>query len=201
MQLYKSGHFLLSEIRTSGKKGVAGVLCFKGLPSPLGSKSEVLAIEDGVVLRAGRCSDLGSREHRIGTYVCVSGKNGVSVLYGRLACRFVRAGDYVSAGDSIGIEGSSGSGRGDFLTLEFRRNGRRVDGCDYLGIPHETNEFLPEDLDPSEIVSKSYQLDDATKEYINGAPNSDELWKKLMRRIDDTDAPNGRMIGFNNRKK
>lgn len=67
MQLYKSGHFALTEIRRSGKKDTAGILCFEGLPSVFGSKKEVLALEDGVVLRAGRCTDLKSRDHRLGT--------------------------------------------------------------------------------------------------------------------------------------
>ena len=39
MQLYASEHFRLIGVRVSGKKKVAGVLCFKGLPSAIGALS------------------------------------------------------------------------------------------------------------------------------------------------------------------
>ena len=189
MQLFSSGHFALTEIRTSGKKDVAGVLSFEGLPSPLGSHMEVLALEDGVVLEAGRISDLHSRLHRIGTFVRIGGRNGVCVTYGRLACRYVQSGDYVRAGDCIGIEGSSGSGKGEYLTLEFRRNNRRIDGCDYLGIPHKTCIFHPAGLDAADIVTKACRLDDNMRSHLDCAPNSDELWDRLLKQLDSDPMP------------
>ena len=184
MQLYKSGHFALTEIRRSGKKDTAGILCFEGLPSVFGSKKEVLALEDGVVLRAGRCNDLKSRDHRLGTFVAIGGRNGVSIIYGRLACRFVRNGDYVKAGTCIGIEGSSGSGSGEFLTLEFRKNGRRVDGCEYLGISHMPQEFNPPESSAAEIVCRACSLDESTRRYLDAAPDSDRLWNSIASHLE-----------------
>lgn len=184
MQLYKSGHFALTEIRRSGKKDTAGILCFEGLPSVFGSKKEVLALEDGVVLRAGRCTDLKSRDHRLGTFVAIGGRNGVSIIYGRLACRFVRNGDYVKAGTCIGIEGSSGSGSGEFLTLEFRKNGRRVDGCEYLGISHMPQEFNPPESSAAEIVCRACSLDETTRRYLDAAPDSDRLWNSIASHLE-----------------
>ena len=184
MQLYKSGHFALTEIRRSGKKDTAGILCFEGLPSVFGSKEEVLALEDGVVLRAGRCTDLKSRDHRLGTFVAIGGRNGVSIIYGRLACRFVRNGDYVKAGTCIGIEGSSGSGSGEFLTLEFRKNGRRVDGCEYLGISHMPQEFNPPESSAAEIVCRACSLDEPTRRYLDAAPDSDRLWNSIASHLE-----------------
>lgn len=184
MQLYKSGHFALTEIRRSGKKDTAGILCFEGLPSVFGSKKEVLALEDGVVLRAGRCTDLKSRDHRLGTFVAIGGRNGVSIIYGRLACRFVRNGDYVKAGTCIGIEGSSGSGSGEFLTLEFRKNGRRVDGCEYLGISHMPQEFNPPESSTAEIVCRACSLDEPTRRYLDAAPDSDRLWNSIASHLE-----------------
>lgn len=184
MQLYKSGHFALTEIRRSGKKDTAGILCFEGLPSVFGSKKEVLALEDGVVLRAGRCTDLKSRDHRLGTFVAIGGRNGVSIIYGRLACRFVRNGDYVKAGTCIGIEGSSGSGSGEFLTLEFRKNGRRVDGCEYLGISHMPQEFNPPESSAAEIVCRACSLDEPTRRYLDAAPDSDRLWNSIASHLE-----------------
>ena len=188
MQLYKSGHFALTEIRRSGKKDTAGILCFEGLPSVFGSKKEVLALEDGVVLRAGRCTDLKSRDHRLGTFVAIGGRNGVSIIYGRLACRFVRNGDYVKAGTCIGIEGSSGSGSGEFLTLEFRKNGRRVDGCEYLGISHMPQEFNPPESSAAEIVCRACSLDEPTRRYLDAAPDSDRLWNSIASHLEISEA-------------
>ena len=188
MQLYKSGHFALTEIRRSGKKDTAGILCFEGLPSVFGSKKEVLALEDGVVLRAGRCTDLKSRDHRLGTFVAIGGRNGVSIIYGLLACRFVRNGDYVKAGTCIGIEGSSGSGSGEFLTLEFRKNGRRVDGCEYLGISHMPQEFNPPESSAAEIVCRACSLDEPTRRYLDAAPDSDRLWNSIASHLEICEA-------------
>ena len=152
--------------------------------SVFGSKKEVLALEDGVVLRAGRCTDLKSRDHRLGTFVAIGGRNGVSIIYGRLACRFVRNGDYVKAGTCIGIEGSSGSGSGEFLTLEFRKNGRRVDGCEYLGISHMPQEFNPPESSAADIVCRACNLDEPTRRYLDAAPDSDRLWNSIASHLE-----------------
>ncbi len=179
MNLFSSGHYQLTEIRASGKKRTGGILCFKGIPSVFGSGREVLAIEDGVVLAAGRSTDPCSREYRIGTYVRIAGRNGVAITYGRLSCRFVKAGTYVKAGTCIGITGSTGSGSGEYLTLEFRRNGRRVDGCSYLGIPHEPAEFTPPIRSKAELVSLACGLDDEMRAAIDSAPRADKIWGLL----------------------
>ncbi len=179
LNLYKSNHFALTEIRSGGKKGVRGILCFEGLPSVYGSSKEVLALEDGVVLHAGRCIDPRSRDYRRGTVVVISGRNGVTITYGRLSHRFVNAGDYVHQGDSIGVEGSTGSGTRQYLTLEFRRNGRRVDGCDYLGISPEPGEFTPPDCRPSEVVARACGLSEGMRGHIDCYADADELWKRL----------------------
>ena len=178
--LYKSNHFVLSEIRKTGKKETSGILCFEGLPSVYGSSKEVCAIEDGVVLKAGWNKDIHSREHRQGVVVVISGKNGVSITYGRLACRYVNAGDYVHAGDVIGIEGCTGSGSADYLTLEFRKNGRRVNGCEYLGIPAETGEFKPPYEPAAAIVCRICGIPDDVRGYINKNPAAAELWEKVL---------------------
>ncbi len=179
MQLYKSNHFALTEIRSAGKKDVRGILCFEGLPSLFGNAKEVLALEDGVVLSAGRCLNPGSRDYRRGTIVMVSGRDGVTVTYGRLAHRYVNEGDYVRAGQPIGVEGSTGAGQAEYLTLEFRRNGRRVDGCEYLGIPPKLCEFTPPDYRTSEMVSKALGLTDSMRVYIDCYADADALWDKL----------------------
>lgn len=187
MKLYKSAHFLLTEIRTTGKKQTNGVLCFEGLPSVYGSYKEVTAVESGVVIRAGMNYDVSSREHRCGMVVTVTGRNGVTVTYGRLAKRCVNVGDRVRAGDIIGIEGSSGTGSREYLTLEFRRNGRRVDGCEYLGIRAEPCEFKPPIAEPAEVVCRVCGISDKLRTYINSTPEGQELWRKILVRLKKAD--------------
>ncbi|MBE6611671.1 MAG: M23 family metallopeptidase [Ruminococcaceae bacterium] len=183
LQLYKSNHFALTEVRTSGKKEVRGVLCFEGLPSVYGSSTEVLALEEGVVMMAGRCHDPRSRDYRRGTIVTVTGQNGVCITYGRLDHRFVNEGDFVHAGQPIGVQGSTGSGMGEYLTLEFRRNGRRVDGCEYLGIPPKPMEFCPPDCRVSDVVARACGLTDHMRVYMDCYADADELWSRIYRHL------------------
>lgn len=165
-KLYQSKRFQLTEVRASGKKQTAGILCFRGSPTKYDTTGKVVcAIEDGVVITARRCYDTGSREYRRGRIVEVAGAGGAVVAYGRLASTNVHEGDVVRAGDPIGIEGSSGAGIGEYLTLEFRRNGRRLDGCGLLGIdgavPQEWTEPKDEPrrlVDVDELLQYAYEV-------------------------------------------
>ena len=183
MKLYKSEHFALTEIRTTGKKHTNGILCFKGLPSVYGSANAVCAIEDGTVLFAGNSNNIKSRTHRLGTMVMISGREGVTVTYGRLSRRIVSTGDYVKRGELIGFEGSSGSGSENYLLLEFRRNGRRVDGCEYLGLDARTAVFKPEDLPLSEVESRTCGLTTRMRIYMESCPEADVMWKLIFNKL------------------
>ena len=165
-KLYQSMRFRLTEVRVSGKKQTAGTLCFRGSPTKLDRTGKVVcAIEDGVVTTSDRCYDPGSREFRRGRIVEIAGASGVTLAYGRLASANVRKGDMVRAGEPIGIEGNSGAGNGEYLTLEFRRNDRRVDGCGLLGIanacPQEWTEPKGEPvllIDANELVKHACEM-------------------------------------------
>ena len=164
--LYQSKRFQLIELRITGKKQTPGVLCFKGSPSRFDRTGQVVcAVESGVVMKSTRCWDQGSRDYRRGRTVEIISANGVSITYGRLMASYVKDGDYVRAGQPIGVEGSSGAGKEDFLTLEFRRTGRHVDGCGLLGIdcvcPQEWTE--PEDDTPHRLVDADALLQHAVE--------------------------------------
>ena len=164
-KLYQSMRFQLTEIRTSGKKQTTGILCFRGSPTKYDLTGKVVcAIEDGVVVASERCYDPGSRDFRRGRIVEIAGASGVTLAYGRLVSANVREGDVVRAGDPIGIEGNSGAGNGEYLTLEFRRNDRRVDGCGLLGIggavPQEWTEPKGEPvrlIDANALLKHAYE--------------------------------------------
>lgn len=183
MEIYKSRCCVLTEIRKSGKKDIGGILVFKGISSPYGSGKEVVALEDGVVLKSGRNADIYSREHRLGTIVTMTGREGVNITYGRLASRCVNEGDCVRKGEVIGIEGSSGTGQGDYLTVEFRRNGRRVDGCEYLGIPCKPAKFMPPKEPPRDVVCRACGLSERMRQYIDSFPDATEIWSRIFSHI------------------
>ena len=180
MNLYSSRHFALTEISQSGKKQVAGILDFKGMPSVCGSENEVLAIDDGIVIEAGRFCGRSSRKRRLGTYVILSGRDGATVTYSRLASRFVSPGELVKSGQKIGIEGETGVGIGKFLRLEFRRNGRLIDGCAYLGIKAEPQEFSFLPLSPAEIVCNVCNIPIDIRRAIDSKPGADYVWQQLL---------------------
>lgn len=180
MDLYSSRKFALTEIHKSGKKQTLGILDFKGVGSKNEDSFEVVALESGKVTAAGRCNSLTSRLHRLGTYVIISGKDGVSVTYSRLSKRYVSVGEYVEKGQPIGIEGDTGSGQGVFLRLEFRKNGRLIDGCAYLGITPEKQKFDNITSSPAEIVCRVCNLPPDVRQVIDNTPHSDYIWQQLL---------------------
>ncbi len=159
-KLYQSKRFKLIGTRIAGKKQTAGILCFQGSPTwhDLTGKT-VCAIEDGVVVASTRCYNPQSREYRRGRIVEIAGAQEVHITYGRLACAYVREGEYVHAGQPIGVEGNTGAGAEEYLALEFRRNGRRVDGCELLGIDCDCpREWVEDRSNAPERLINAYEL-------------------------------------------
>jgi len=181
--LYTSQHYALTEIRSTDSKKRCGTLCFRGYPSMLGSENEVLALEDCIVLESGRVCQQSNRHYSWGVYVTVSGKNAVHITYARLSQRFVKEGEHLKAGQVIGLQGNTGRGSDEYLMLEFRRNNRRIDGCDYLGIPHELKIFEPPKLTISEIVAKTCRLDEDMCTHIDNAPQAAMIWQRLYEHL------------------
>ena len=86
----------------------------------------VLAADDGNVALVGG-SDYG-----YGNYVVIAHRGGVVSLYGHLNRALVKAGDVVTQGQPIGLEGSSGHSTGPHLHFEVRINNEPVDPAAYL---------------------------------------------------------------------
>jgi murein DD-endopeptidase MepM/ murein hydrolase activator NlpD len=83
----------------------------------------VVAATDGFVSAVG---DLTGYEG-YGTIVLLDAGEGWSTLYAHLAITRVKAGEWVVAGQSIGVAGCTGSCTGTHLHFELRRDGRPVD--------------------------------------------------------------------------
>ena len=67
-----------------------------------------------------------------GNYCIIDHGNGVTTLYGHARDITVHVGDTVSAGQTIGEMGSTGTSTGAHLHFEVRVNGTRYDPLDYL---------------------------------------------------------------------
>ena len=80
----------------------------------------VLAAADGIVRMAGRHKSYGN-------YLRVLHANGDETLYAHLQYLFVRAGEAVSAGQTLGTVGQTGNATGPHLHFEILHRGLRYD--------------------------------------------------------------------------
>lgn len=67
-----------------------------------------------------------------GNHIVISHGNGFSTLYGHLSAFKVSSGEYVEAGEVIGIMGSTGWSTGTHLHFEIRKGGSPVNPSNYL---------------------------------------------------------------------
>ncbi|HKW73233.1 MAG TPA: peptidoglycan DD-metalloendopeptidase family protein [Candidatus Dormibacteraeota bacterium] len=94
------------------------------LVAPFGSP--VYAADDGVVAL------VGSSSSGYGNYVVIAHAGGLQTLYGHLSTALVTAGQVVTQGRAIGMEGSTGNSTGAHLHFELRIGQRPVDPTPYL---------------------------------------------------------------------
>jgi murein DD-endopeptidase MepM/ murein hydrolase activator NlpD len=94
------------------------------LTEPFGSP--VYAADDGVVAL------VGSSTSGYGNYVVIAHSGGLDTLYGHLSAALVKAGQTVSQGQTIGLEGSTGNSTGAHLHFELRIDQKPVDPALYL---------------------------------------------------------------------
>ncbi|HKW69720.1 MAG TPA: peptidoglycan DD-metalloendopeptidase family protein [Candidatus Dormibacteraeota bacterium] len=94
------------------------------LVAPFGSP--VYAADDGVVALVGTSST------GYGNYVVIAHSGGLDTLYGHLSTSLVHAGQTVTQGTAVGLEGSTGNSTGAHLHFELRIGQRPVDPTPYL---------------------------------------------------------------------
>lgn len=116
----------------NGKKQTATDILLKGIPSCVGSHFDIIAAEDGIVVEAGRCYVPHSREGRRKLHITMAYYNDMDkhVRYNRIGTIKVEPGDKVCKGQVIGIA----SGKDGCVEIDVRRNGRRLDAAEWLGI-------------------------------------------------------------------
>ena len=179
--LFSSQHFALVGMQKGGdnKKDIYGILKFNGLPSLHGNAREVLAIEDGIVLAAECDYNIYSRKHRLGQHITVTGHDGATVTYARLDSRNVKEGDVIHAGQVIGTQKSN-----EPLVLEFRKSGRRIDGCWYLRIKPKPQTFRPPASSDDEAVCWALGIGTQMRTYINAHPLAPEFWCRIRKKLE-----------------
>lgn len=75
----------------------------------------------------GKVTEVGYDENGYGNYVVVDHGNGYTSLYGHLQKATVKQGDTVSAGQQVGVIGSTGSSSAPHLHLRVYKNGQSID--------------------------------------------------------------------------
>lgn len=75
----------------------------------------------------GKVTEVGYDENGYGNYVVVDHGNGYTSLYGHLQKAAVKQGDTVSAGQQVGVIGSTGSSSAPHLHLRVHKNGQSID--------------------------------------------------------------------------
>ena len=94
------------------------------LVEPFGSP--VFAADDGIV------AVVGSSGSGYGNYVVIAHAGGFDTLYGHLSSILVKAGQRVTQGTPVGLEGSTGNSTGPHLHFELRVGQKPVDPAPYL---------------------------------------------------------------------
>lgn len=114
----------LKRIKINGKYGyrlhpIFGVMKFHAGIDLASRRDTVYAMFDSFVLKAANSTGLG-------THIELIHSNELSSIYGHLSSTFVTAGQYVNAGESLGITGSTGTSTGDHLHLTIKQKNKSV---------------------------------------------------------------------------
>lgn len=134
-----------------------------GVDLPLPTGTPVYAAFDGKV----RCS-MYNRGY--GNVVVIRHASGLETTYAHLSARKVEAGDYVSAGDVIGLGGSTGRSTGPHLHFETRYEGFAFD-------PQWLIDFETGTLRHGWFVLKRKYLSNSSRYYPESEEEEEEIYK------------------------
>ena len=122
-----------NSVVTSGYGGRNAVKTSKGYSSTnhdgidIGGTGGNLNGQAADSIGGGKVTEVGYDENGYGNYVVVDHGNGYTSLYGHLQKATVKQGDTVSAGQQVGVIGSTGSSTAPHLHLRVRKNGQSID--------------------------------------------------------------------------
>lgn len=78
-------------------------------------------------INSGKVTEVGYDANGYGNYVVVDHGDGYTSLYGHLQKATVKQGDTISAGQQVGVIGSTGKSSGPHLHLRVHKNGQSID--------------------------------------------------------------------------
>lgn len=122
-----------NSVVTSGYGGRNAVKTSKGYSSTnhdgidIGGTGGNLNGQAADSIGGGKVTEVGYDENGYGNYVVVDHGNGYTSLYGHLQKATVKQGDTVSAGQPVGVIGSTGSSSAPHLHLRVHKNGQSID--------------------------------------------------------------------------
>lgn len=163
----------------------------------VGSAKTIVAPCAGKIGWAGMANDkkTGGHTWEWGNYVRLETADGYAVYLCHMASVSVRAGQMVSAGDVLGVEGSTGKSTGSHCHLEVRKGGKSTDPTPYLGIANRAGSYpvgnvqsnvqsnvqfnVQKDKDYARCVCEKAGLEAQTKAYLDKYKYAEDLWRKL----------------------
>lgn len=122
-----------NSVVTSGYGGRNAVKTSKGYSSTnhdgidIGGTGGNLDGQAADSIGGGKVTEVGYDENGYGNYVVVDHGDGYTSLYGHLQKATVKQGDTVSAGQQVGVIGSTGSSSAPHLHLRVHKNGQSID--------------------------------------------------------------------------
>ncbi len=153
IELDMSVAFLPTESRRiAGAYGPRGNRMHRGVDLGLchGENRAILAAFAGKVVR------VRNQGHRrgYGKYIVLDHGNGLTTLYAHLQRWKVKVGDFVQAGDTIGIGGNSGRSFGAHLHFEMRYNGLFIDPTTVFNFPEGVFHNIVTLIDPAKLQAE-----------------------------------------------
>ena len=124
--LVGGGNYLWPTQTTSRMTTRFGVRNHKGIDIAAPGGSQIIAVADGTVC------NVSYNPKGFGHLIVIKQNDGIKAYYGHMKKEtFLKKGDKVKAGDTIGIVGSTGKSTGNHLHLEFRKGDERIDPLTY----------------------------------------------------------------------
>lgn len=136
----------------------------------------VVSPTSGRVVTSTRIFDKSNSTWEWGNYIKVDDLNGFYLFFCHLASRLVYAGQRVTEGQPIGVEGSTGYSEASHCHFEVRRksDGKSINPREYFKILAEW-----ELKDCRDKTQQRFGFDDNTMKYFDEHPYPLALYKKL----------------------
>lgn len=154
----------------------------------VGEDYNIRSAMDGTVVISQIVTDKSNVTSQWGNYVCVLGDDGNYIYYCHMAERRVTTGQRVSAGDILGIMGSTGYSTGDHLHFEVRSGTNVVlDPAAYLGIPNRIGDVeastakTPDAREDGDSIPAEWARDAVEWAKRNGILYGDEVGNLRLR--------------------